>query len=199
MFLAVYSVLPIRMLCGSPQKQRTLKRSTEQQEHTPSAINTTASYPPPPHTHTHTLSTTHQQNKAVELSRPVLHDIHICIHFSSRTPTCSTCVLYRCIPFSAVHRLVLHIIHMHTFFSRMSTCSTCYTYACLSSRTLTCSTRHTCAYLFQPVAEVKEGVAGVCERCVRCSYPQVFTVQQHVQMSMCVHPLPDNTARSDIT
>ena len=32
------------------------------------------------------------------------------------------------------------------------------------------------AHLFQPVAEVKESVAGVCERCVRCKYPQVLTV-----------------------
>ena len=100
----------------------------------------------------------------------------------SRTPTCSTrhthaypfqpytdlfYTSYTCISFSAVHRPVLHVIHMHTFFNH----------------TLTYSTRHTHAYLFQPQAEVKEGVAGVCERCVRCSYPQVFTVQQHVQMS----------------
>ena len=89
---------------------------------------------------------------------------------------------YICIPFSAVHRLVLHVIHMYIFFSS-------------SPR---CSTRHTYAYLFQPEAEVKEGVAAVCERCVRYSYPQVFTVQQHVQMSVCVHPHPDTTARSDI-
>ena len=82
----------------------------------------------------------------------------------------------------AVRRPVLHVIHMHTFFNH----------------TLTYSTRHTHAYLFQPPAEVKDGVAGVCERCVRCSYPQVFTVQQHVQMSVCVHPHPDTTARSDI-
>ena len=91
-------------------------------------------------------------------------------------------MLYICIPFSGVRRPVLHVIHMHTFFSR----------------TVIYSTLHTYAYLFQPEAEVKEGVAGVCERCVRYSYPQVFTVQQHVQMSVCVHPHPDNTARSDI-
>ena len=148
------------------------------------ANNTT---PPPPHTHTHTHSHTrspphtHQQDNAAELSRPVLHDIHM--HIFSRTPTCSTCLLYICIPFSVVRRPVLH--------------AGC-TYAYLLSRTVTCSTRHTYAYLFQPEAEVKEGVAGVCERCVRCSYPQVFTVQQHVQMSVCVHPHPDTTARSDI-
>ena len=82
----------------------------------------------------------------------------------------------------AVRRPVLHVIHMHTFFSR----------------TVTCSTRHTYTYLFQPEAEVKEGVAWVCERCVRYSYPQVFTVQQHVQMSVCVHHHPDTTARFDI-
>ena len=137
---------------------------------------------------------------------------------------------YICIPFSAVHRLVLHVIHMYIFFSSSPRCSTRHTYAYLFSRTPTCSTRHTYAYLFQPyadlfytsyicihfsrtltctarhtyaylfqpVAEVKEGVAGLCERCVRCSYPQVFTVQQHVQMSVCVHPHPDTTARSDI-
>ena len=52
------------------------------------------------------------------------------------------------------------------------------------------------AHLFQPVAEVKEGVAGVC---VRCNYPQVLTVHQHVQMSVCVHHHPDTTARSDVT
>ena len=138
---------------------------------------------PPPHTHTHTHSHTHThtlthtlththspphkhvQDNAAELSRPVLHDIHM--H-----------------TFSVVRRPVLH--------------AGC-TYAYLLSRTVTCSTRHTYAYLFQPEAEVKEGVAGVCERCVRCSYPQVFTVQQHVQMSVCAHPHPDTTARSDIT
>ena len=54
------------------------------------------------------------------------------------------------------------------------------------------------AHLFQPEAEVKEGVAGVCERCVRCNYPQVSAVQQHVQMSVCVHPNPDTTAHSDV-
>ena len=98
----------------------------------------------------------------------------------------------------------------------VSTCSTCHTYAyrfqpytdlfymlyiCIPffSHTPTCATRHTYAYLFQPEAEVKDGVAGVCERCARCSYPQVFTVQQHVQMSVCVHPHPDTTARFDLT
>ena len=120
--------------------------------------------PPPPHTHTHSPPHTQQQDNAAELSRPVLHHIHM--H-----------------TFSAVHRPVLHA---------------CYTYAYLFSRTVTCSTRHTYAYLFQPPADVKEGVAGVCERCVRCSYPQVFTVQQHVQMSVCVHPHPDTTAHTDI-
>ena len=106
--------------------------------------------PPPPNTHTHTHFPPHKhvQDNAAELSRPVLHDIHM--H-----------------TFSVVRRPVLHA---------------CYTYA----------------YLFQPEAEVKEGVAGLCERCVRCSYPQVFTVQQHVQMSVCVHPHPDTTARFDI-
>ena len=54
------------------------------------------------------------------------------------------------------------------------------------------------AHLFQPVAEVKEGVAGVWDRCVRCNYPQVSAVQQHVQMSLCVHPNPDTTAHSDV-
>ena len=116
--------------------------------------------------------------------RPVLHACYTYAYLFSRTPTCSTCMLYICIPFSAVHRPVLHA---------------CCTYAYLFSRTATCSTRHTYAYLFQPEAEVKEGVAGVCERCARCSYPQVFTVQQHVQMSVCVHPHPDTTARSDLT
>ena len=125
--------------------------------------------PPPPPTHTHTHSHKHspphrhQQDNAAELSRPVLHDIHM--H-----------------TFSVVRRPVLHA---------------CYAYAYLFSRTVTCSTRHTYAYLFQPEAEVKEGVAGVCERCVRYSYPQVFTVQQQVQMSVCVHRHPDTTARSD--
>ena len=33
--------------------------------------------------------------------------------------------------FSAVHRLALHAMHMHTFFSRTPTCSTCHTYAYL--------------------------------------------------------------------
>ena len=130
------------------------------------------------------------------VSRPVLHVIHMHTFFS-RTATCITrhayaylfqpytdlfYTSYICIPFSTIHRPVLHVIHMHTFFNH----------------TLTYSTRHTHAYLFQPPAEVKEGVAGVCERCVRCSYPQVFTVQQHVQMSVCVHLHPDTTARSDI-
>ena len=72
---------------------------------------------------------------------------------------------------------------MHTFFSH----------------TLTCSTRHTYAYLFQPEAEVEEGVAGVCETFAKTTLTQVFTVQQHVQMSACVHHHPDTTARSDIT
>ena len=97
--------------------------------------------PPPPPATTHSPPHTHQQDNSAELSRPVLHDIHM--H-----------------TFSVVRRPVLHA---------------CYTYAYLFSRTVTCSACHTYAYLFQPEAEVKEGVAGVCERCVRCSYPQVFT------------------------
>ena len=54
------------------------------------------------------------------------------------------------------------------------------------------------AYLFQPEADVKEGVAGICNRCVRCSYPQVSTVHQHVQISLTVQPHPDTTALSDV-
>ena len=125
--------------------------------------------PPPPPPHTHTHTHT-------------LHPTHIS---KTMLQSClDLCYMtYICI-FSVVRRPVLH--------------AGC-TYAYLLSRTVTCSTRHTYAYLFQPEAEVKEGVAGVCKRCVRCSYPQVFTVQQHVQMSVCVHPHPDTTARSDIT
>ena len=77
----------------------------------------------------------------------------------------------------------MHVVHMHTF---------------LAVRRLFLHVIHMHTF-FQPEAEVKEGVAGVCERCARCSYPQVFTVQQHVQMSVCVHPHPDMTARSDLT
>ena len=53
-------------------------------------------------------------------------------------------------------------------------------------------------YLFQPAAEVKEGVAGVCERCARLKYPLVLTVQRHLQMSVCVHLYPNTTAHSDV-
>ena len=168
----------------------------------PIRVLTTLPPPPPTHTHTDTHTHTHSPPHTRQCCRVVstCATRHTYTYFFSGTLSCSTCVLCICIPFfsPAVHRPVLHVIHMHTFFSHMSTCSTCCTYAYLYSRTPTCSTRHTHAYLFQPPAEVKEGVAGLCERCVRCSYPQVFTVQQHVQMSVCVHPHPDTTARSDI-
>ena len=122
--------------------------------------------PPHPHTHTHTLHPTHSSKTMLQSCLDLFY------------------MSYICIPFSAVHRPVLHVIqYAYLFFSH----------------TPTCATRHTYAYLFQPEAEVKDGVAGVCERCVRCSYPQVFTVQQHVQMSVCVHPHPDTTARFDLT
>ena len=114
--------------------------------------------------------------------RPVVHDAYAYLFQLYTDLLYMLCI---CIPFSAVRRPVLHVIHMHTFFRRTPTCSTCYTYAypfqpeadlfymsyrvCISffSQRPICSTCHAYAYLFHPEAEVKEGVAGVCERCVR--------------------------------
>ena len=116
------------------------------------------------------------------LHRPVLHVIHVHT-FLCRTQTCSTCHTYAnlflsytnlfymsyiciCIPFSVVHRPVLHVIHMHTlylsytnlfymlytcipFSCRTQACSTCRTHAYLFfCRTQTCSTCHTYGNLF---------------------------------------------------
>ena len=74
--------------------------------------------PPPTHTHRHTHTHTHTlhptQDNAVELSPPVLHDIHI--H-----------------TFSAVRWAVLHACYAYAylffFFSRTQTSSACHTYA----------------------------------------------------------------------
>ena len=174
----------------------------------PPTIPPTPLSPPPPHP-------THSRKTMLQSCLDVCYMKYKCILFLPYADLFYMHVIHMHTFFSRTQTRS-HVKHMYIFFSSSPSCSTRHTYAyrfqpyidlfcmlyiCLNffSHTPTCSTRHTYAYLFQPVAEVKEGVAGVCERCFRCSYPQVFTVQQHVQMSVCVHPHPDNTARSDIT
>ena len=145
-----------------------------------------------------TCSTCHTYAYLFQPHQSVLHVIHMRTFF---LPYAALFYMsYTCIAFSAVSCPVLHSCHAYAYifqpyadlfyksyicipFSvvRWPVLHSCHTYAYLFfSRNPTCSTGNTYAYLFQPEAEVEEGVAGVCETFAKTTLTQVFTVQQHV-------------------